>query len=208
MTRALDFDVTVLRLGHRLVRDTRMSTHVALVSRALGAKQIIMSGADEDDTIESIRKVNDRWGGDFAVTQSKNWREILIRWMGVTVHLTMYGEDLDSALPRIRKSLSKSIEKSILVIIGAEKVPREVYTLSGFNVAIGHQPHSEVCALAIFLDRIHDGRELSGEKFQLEKFDIRNSRRKIYGDLSQPRKLRQSQIDRRIGAFNRQTEGN
>lgn len=29
-----------------------------------------------------------------------------------------------------------------------------------YNIAIGNQPHSEVAALAIFLDRIYKGREL------------------------------------------------
>ncbi|MDG6922255.1 MAG: tRNA (cytidine(56)-2'-O)-methyltransferase, partial [Nitrososphaerota archaeon] len=41
-----------------------------------------------------------------------------------------------------------------------EKVPREVYSLSHFNVAVGSQPHSEVGALAVFLDRIYKGKEL------------------------------------------------
>jgi tRNA (cytidine56-2'-O)-methyltransferase len=154
----MDFEVTVLRLGHRLVRDTRMSTHAALVSRALGAKEIIMSGAEEDDAIESIRRVNERWGSNFKVTYAKNWREVVKRWDGTIVHLTMYGELVDQVLQEIRKELLRT--KKLLVIIGAEKVPREIYSLSQFNVAIGNQPHSEVGALAIFLDRIYKGKEL------------------------------------------------
>ncbi|MHC1589292.1 MAG: RNA methyltransferase, partial [Methermicoccaceae archaeon] len=34
------------------------------------------------------------------------------------------------------------------------KVPREVYELSDYNVAVGNQPHSEVAALAVMLDRL------------------------------------------------------
>ena len=36
--------IVVLRLGHRLKRDERLSTHVGLASRALGADKIIYSG--------------------------------------------------------------------------------------------------------------------------------------------------------------------
>ena len=32
--------ISVLRLGHRLVRDDRVSTHVGLVARAFGASEI------------------------------------------------------------------------------------------------------------------------------------------------------------------------
>ena len=40
-----------------------------------------------------------------------------------------------------------------MVIVGAEKVPGEVYEMVNFNVAVGNQPHSEIAALAVFLDR-------------------------------------------------------
>jgi tRNA (cytidine56-2'-O)-methyltransferase len=67
------------------------------------------------------------------------------------VHLTMYGINIDDIAERLRK------ESKILVIIGAEKVPQEVYKLADYNIAIGNQPHSEIAALAIFLDRIFAG---------------------------------------------------
>lgn len=137
-----------------------MSTHAALVARALGANEIVMAGAQEDDTIESINRVNSRWGGSFRIEGNKDWRSIIKRWDGPIVHLTMYGEPLDDALPRIEDVLKKQPKPKMLIIIGAEKVPREVFSLSNFNVAIGSQPHSEVAALAIFLDRIYKGREL------------------------------------------------
>ena len=151
--------VTVLRLGHRLVRDTRMSTHVALVARSFGAKEILMAGAEEDDTIESIERVNQRWGGDFEVSQCRNWREVVRSWKGVVVHLTMYGEQVGQSLPKIRKALRER-ENELLIVVGAEKVPREIYSLATFNVAIGSQPHSEVAALAVLLDRFFRGKEL------------------------------------------------
>ncbi|MEM3184417.1 MAG: tRNA (cytidine(56)-2'-O)-methyltransferase, partial [Candidatus Hadarchaeales archaeon] len=44
--------------------------------------------------------------------------------------------------------------------VGAAKVPAEVFELADYNVAIGNQPHSEVAALAVFLDRLFEGKEL------------------------------------------------
>ena len=45
-----DFDIEVLRLGHRMGRDPRITTHLALVSRAMGAKKFVLAG-DEDDKL-------------------------------------------------------------------------------------------------------------------------------------------------------------
>jgi tRNA (cytidine56-2'-O)-methyltransferase len=42
-------------------------------------------------------------------------------------------------------------------VVGGPKVPAEVFDLADYNVAVGHQPHSEVAALAVFLDRLFQG---------------------------------------------------
>ena len=160
MTR--DYNVTVLRLGHRLVRDARMSTHIGLVSRAFGARSLVISGVD-DETTDSLRKVSENWGGDFSVSHTKNWRETIREFNGIVIHLTMYGEQLDEILPKIQKRLSESDKRpaqNILVLVGAEKVPGEIYQLADYNVAVGNQPHSEIAALAVFLDRLFMGEEL------------------------------------------------
>jgi len=47
-----------------------------------------------------------------------------------------------------------------MVVIGAAKVPVEMFSLADFNIAIGNQPHSECAALAVFLDRLFNGKEL------------------------------------------------
>ena len=47
-----------------------------------------------------------------------------------------------------------------MIVIGASKVPKEVYFMADMNIAIGNQPHSEIAALAIFLDRFFHGKEL------------------------------------------------
>ncbi len=163
----------MLRLGHRLVRDARMSTHVGLVARALGARSLIISGAD-DETVDSLRRVAERWGGNFEVAFTKSWRETIKKHAGIVVHLTMYGERLDDCLKRIRENLQlpedSSKRKRVLIVIGAEKVPSEIFQIADYNVAVGSQPHSEIAALAVFLDRLFMGEELY---YRFDKAKIR-----------------------------------
>jgi len=55
----------------------------------------------------------------------------------------------------------------VLVIVGSQKVPSEFFSkeTSDFNVAVGNQPHSEVAALALFLDKYTES------KWQKKKFN-------------------------------------
>lgn len=48
-------------------------------------------------------------------------------------------------------------------MVGAEKVPRDVYENADYNVAVGNQPHSEISALAITLDRIQNGKQFDAK---------------------------------------------
>ena len=84
----------------------------------------------------------------------------------IVVHLTMYRSLINEKIKEI-----KELNKKILVIIGAEKVPKEVYLIADYNVAIGSQPHSEIAALAIFLDRIFEGNQFN-KSFLDEKMKI------------------------------------
>lgn len=158
LRKDLGYRVVVLRLGHRAVRDKRISTHVGLVARALGASGIIYSGEEDRDVIDSLLKVVERWGGDgFEVSYTSRWRDAIRGWRargGCAVHLTMYGLPIDSVIGFIRGC------KEILVIVGSEKVPRDIYQMADYNVSVGSQPHSEVAALAILLDKLFEGREL------------------------------------------------
>ena|SRR2546421_3077705 len=147
--------IEVLRIGQRLVRDDRVTTHVALVSRAFGATKIIMQEVNPDIKY-TISEINRVWGGNFEVEIIDNWKKILKSKKNQSfkiVHLTMYGENINSVIDEIRK------EEQILVVVGAEKVPREVYDFADYNVAIGNQPHSEISALAVLLDRVLDGKQ-------------------------------------------------
>jgi tRNA (cytidine56-2'-O)-methyltransferase len=149
----------VLRLGHRPERDKRVTTHVGLVARAFGAEEMLLCGRDAH-VEESLDDVARRWGGDFRLTADASWKGEMVRWKergGGVVHLTMYGSNLPDVIDEIRR------RKEIMVVVGAEKVPAEVYELADWNVAVGNQPHSEVAALAVFLDRLFQGEELARE---------------------------------------------
>ncbi|NJF25007.1 tRNA (cytidine(56)-2'-O)-methyltransferase [Thermococcus sp. Bubb.Bath] len=164
--------ITVLRLGHRPERDKRITTHVALTARAFGAERIIIAAEEDEHVRESVEDVVRRWGGPFEITFNPSWKKVLREWKesgGVISHLTMYGIHIDDAIPKIREELKTG--KDVLVVVGAEKVPREVYEMADYNVAVGNQPHSEVAALAVFLDRLLKGeglrREFEGAKLKI-----------------------------------------
>lgn len=142
--------VYILRLGHRPQRDKRISTHVALTARGFGAEGIYFDTHDSK-LFEKIDGVSARWGGDFWVQQA-SWKEVLKEFDGLKVHLTMYGVPLPEKTEEIKSS------DNVLVVVGAGKVPPEVYQMCDLNIAIGNQPHSEVAALAVLLDRITDGK--------------------------------------------------
>lgn len=142
--------ITVLRIGHRIGRDKRITMHVALVARSFGADKIIIDSKDAKIE-ENIISTCTRFGGDFKIETGVKSKKIIKEWKGQIVHLTMYGDKLDLSLNKIDK------KKDLLVIVGAEKVPGYIYEAADFNVSVGNQPHSEVSALALFLDRYSKG---------------------------------------------------
>ncbi|PNX45990.1 MAG: tRNA (cytidine(56)-2'-O)-methyltransferase [Thermoplasmata archaeon M8B2D] len=143
--------INILRIGHRISRDKRITTHVALVSRAFGADKIFIDTLDKkiEETITSTVK---RFGGNFEIITGVDKKKIMHGWNGTIVHLTMYGEKLNKVVNKIDKN------KDLLIIVGAEKVPPWIYEISDYNISVGNQPHSEVAALAVFLDRYTDGK--------------------------------------------------
>lgn len=129
-----------------------MTTHVALVARAFGADGIILT--TKDASVErSVNKVTELWGGPFFIRSGESWRKVIEDWRsngGSVVHLTMYGLPVEDVLPRLRG-------KDLLIVVGAEKVPSEIFELADFNVAVTNQPHSEVGALAVMLNNLFSG---------------------------------------------------
>ncbi|MCC7552180.1 tRNA (cytidine(56)-2'-O)-methyltransferase [Candidatus Micrarchaeota archaeon] len=150
-------EIVVLRLGHRIARDKRITTHICLVARALGANKIIISGEKDQSILNTVIKVNNNWGEGIDIEYRKRWKEVINEYKKkqfCLIHLTMYGEKIQNTIQEIRK------KENILIIVGGEKVPSEIYKEAEFNIGVTNQPHSEVAALAIFLDKYFDSTEL------------------------------------------------
>lgn len=139
--------VELLRIGHRPGRDPRLTTHLALTARAFGVAKMHLHPFDPA-VAESLERVRRHWGGSFEVVPAVSWREVVRSSDGPVLHLTMYGEPLERVLPRIARA------RSLLLVVGGAKVPSELYGLARYNVAVGSQPHSEVAAVAVVLDRL------------------------------------------------------
>ena len=178
-------EVVVLRYGHRPGRDDRMTTHVGLTARALGADRVIFPD-NAGQSAETVRDITDRFGGPFAVELREDQKAIVRNWAGIVVHLTMYGEQVQDVEAEIRNAIGlagtdetgntdgdavddaddntdSASPRDLLIVVGGEKVPWALYERADFNVGVTNQPHSEVAGLAVFLDRLFQGDELDRE---------------------------------------------
>jgi tRNA (cytidine56-2'-O)-methyltransferase len=164
-------EVVVLRYGHRPGRDDRMTTHVGLTARALGADRVIFPD-NAGQSAETVRDITDRFGGPFEVELRDDQKAIVRGFDGVVVHLTMYGERVQDAEADVREAVglddataggSPPSPRDLLIVVGGEKVPWALYERADFNVGVTNQPHSEVAGLAVFLDRLFAGTELDRE---------------------------------------------
>jgi tRNA (cytidine56-2'-O)-methyltransferase len=174
--------VVVLRLGHRIPRDLRVTTHVCLTARAFGADGIILADVVDTALERTIRDVTQRFGGDFWIRMGEPWKQTLNAWKkegGDVIHLTAYGLPLPQAMESI-----KTARNPKLVVVGASKVPGETFELATWNVAVTNQPISEVSALALFLDRYFEGREFSMEFENAEMKIIPSAKGKQVMDLT------------------------
>ena len=145
----------VLRLGYRKGRDPRITTHLALVSRALGATNFLLAGHRAPKAVVHRSDVLEQLLVFVACEHVEGAMGWLRRFTqhdagdgepGVAVHLTMYGEPYREVIPRIRR------DRPVVVIVGGAKVPSDVFEYAQYNVAVGNQPHSEVAALALFME--------------------------------------------------------
>ncbi len=154
-----ELQIVVLKLDHRPERDKRLTTHVGLVARAFGATEFWISGLQDPNIPETIHRVSSQWGNrSFQVITGVKWQTRIRSWKkdgGDIIHLTMYGLHVDDVISQIRTSPHPK-----LIVVGGPKVPIDVFRLADYNVAIGHQPHSEVAALSVFLDRLFEGQIL------------------------------------------------
>lgn len=148
--------VSVLRLGHRRDRDKRITSHLGLTARAFGANEILLAGDEDSSALETWKSVTKRFGGKFKCAYEPRPLRFLRDFSrkkgndlpGSIIHLTMYGETWKKELPKI------DLSRPILIVVGGTKVPGEVFRLADHNISIGNQPHSEVAALAIFLESL------------------------------------------------------
>ena len=167
----VESQIIVLKLDHRPERDKRITTHVGLTARAFGVSEFWISGLKDPNIPETINQVSSQWGNkEFKVATGVKWRKRIQDWKkqgGKVIHLTMYGLHVDEIIGEIRASVNPK-----LVVVGGPKVPSDVFQLADYNVAIGHQPHSEVAALALFLDRFYEGQILQ-RKFPDAKVEIK-----------------------------------
>ena len=146
----------VLRLGHRIFRDQRITTHCGLVARALGCRSFAYSGQHDAEVEASLSRAALQWGGPFTARYVSNDIAFLKQWKrsgGKIAHLTMYGLPFQKKLAAVRKA------KKLLVVVGGEKVPGAVYQLADWNLAMTSQPHSEVAALGILLWELRGRKE-------------------------------------------------
>ena len=161
--------LSVIRLGHRRDRDKRITSHLGLTARAFGADEVILAGDRDPSALETWDSVTERFGGEFSSRFEESPMSFLRKQSesgGVTiVHLTMYGSPWGKTIPSI------PIDKPALVVVGGTKVPAEVYHLADYNVSVGNQPHSEVAALAVFLNSwlgpVDNDSKFSGAKMKV-----------------------------------------
>lgn len=156
--------IEVLRLNHRIGRDPRTSTHVALTARSFGATKIYYSG-DKDSTLEeSVNKITEKFGGPFEIEHVKDAITLIKekkKLKFLVVHLTMYGNDFKNYKTRFKN-------RDLLIIVGGEKVEPEFYDLANFNLSITNQPISEVSALGVFLyDLFGYRKNIKGAKLKI-----------------------------------------
>ena len=161
-------DFIVIRYGHRDVRDYRVTSHCALVSRAFGASKMIVCDSRDEIAENTLKGVRENWGGDFKVDFIQDWKEAIAKLKKkgyTTVHLTMYGipvQEIDTKIGKLNK---------VAILVGSQKVEREVYETVDYNISVTNQPHSEIAALAVFLDRVQKGKEFEKD-FKKAKIKI------------------------------------
>jgi len=167
--------IYIFRFGHRLERDKRITTHCALVSRAFGACKMFYSGQEDPSFENSVKEVQEDWGGNFTIEYIPDWEKFfnINKDKYYVVHLTMYGTAFDDFAKNFNKTFKKGLQKQkkdLLIFVGSQKVPTAVYHFANANVCVTNQPHSEVCALGVLLNALVDYRtvKFSGAKIKVK----------------------------------------
>ena len=104
---------------------------------------------------ESVNKITAKFGGPFKIEHVKNAIKLIEEKKKLDykiIHLTVYGIDF-------RKKVKEIKNKSMMIIVGGEKVEPEYYKISDYNLSVTSQPISEVSAIGIFLYEIYGIKE-------------------------------------------------
>ena len=162
----INFMIIILRLNHRIARDPRLSTHVALTARAFLGDKLYYSGQKDSSLEESINKVSEKFGGKFTIEYLQEPLKFLKdkKPKFKIIHLTCYGLNVQDKIKELKN-------ENLIVIVGGEKVEPIYYNLADYNISVTQQPISEVSALAIFLHLLNNGKEL--------KYEFKDAKNKI-----------------------------
>ena len=79
--------IEILRLDHRIFRDQRITSHVGLTARALGATIFSYTGEKDENLEESLLDVSKRWGGEYKVQYIEKIPSYIKNWNGIKLHL-------------------------------------------------------------------------------------------------------------------------
>ena len=148
--------ICLLKLGHRIHRDFRLDTHLALTARAFLVDKIVYSGQKDSEFENCLKEVNEKFGTKILIEHVKDYKKFIKNFDGKKVHLTMYGINYADCLNDLKDS-------DVLIVVGGEKVESEIYNLVDYNLSVTNQPISEVSALGIFLHDFNQGKELSND---------------------------------------------
>ncbi|MDD4049473.1 MAG: tRNA (cytidine(56)-2'-O)-methyltransferase [Candidatus ainarchaeum sp.] len=160
--------IKILKLDHRPLRDKRITTHCALVSRAFNADEFYYSGIEDNVFEKNIISISDQWGGKFNAKYIELPETFVDEFKGVIIHLTMYGEQIVEKIEFIKKDFKT---KDLLIIVGGPKVDKFYYQKANYNISVTNQPHSEVAALAIILNFLNPT-ALYVDKFKNNKIKL------------------------------------
>src|SRR3989338_5144217 len=96
----------VLRLSHRIARDKRISTHLALTARAFLADKMYYSGEKDSSLESSIEKINTKFGSAFFIAYVKEPVKLIKEKKSQgykIINLTMYGLPLKTEIAEVKK---------------------------------------------------------------------------------------------------------
>src|SRR3989475_10908877 len=125
--------IVVLRMGHRIPRDWRLTTHVCLTARAMGADGVVIADIADKEVEGKVRDVVQRFGGGFTLETGQPWEEAIRDWKdagGTGGHATAYGLQLPADGDAILDT-----GPNVLAGIGAAKVPGGLFGVAGWKVS-------------------------------------------------------------------------